>query len=150
MPDVASVDGIGDESQEMAVDITGADEVIDGIMDVENDNVFVEEFIEDLPIQDEPEEQYPLNQEALEEEEEDIWKVPSDELFLELDYLMKCLDNHFQGGMRRRIYPLRWRQPLTCCHCSRIQCQFELVQPDPEMDSSVLCKIQENIKATFL
>jgi len=92
MPDVASVDGIGDESQEMAVDITGADEVIDGIMDVENDNVSVEEFIEDLPIQDEPEEQYPLNQEALEEEEEDIWKVPSDELFLELDYLMKCLD----------------------------------------------------------
>jgi len=49
-----------------------------------------------LPIQDEPEEPFQLNDiDFDEEEEEDIWKVPGDELFLEPDYLMKCIENHF-------------------------------------------------------
>ncbi len=38
----------------MAVDNAGAEEVISEIMDAENDNVSIEEFMEDLPIQDEP------------------------------------------------------------------------------------------------
>jgi len=80
----------------MAVDNAGAEEVISEIMDAENDNVSIEEFMEDSPIQDELEEEFQLNDmDSDEEEDEDIWKVPGDELFLEPDYLMKCLDNHF-------------------------------------------------------
>jgi len=58
----------------MAVDNGGAEEVVNEIMEMDNDNVFIEEFMEDLPIEDEPEEQ--LNDMDLDdEEEEDIWKV---------------------------------------------------------------------------
>jgi len=58
--DVA-VDGIYDEAEEMVVDDAGAEEVIDEIMNVEIDNVSIEEFMEDLPIQDELEEEFQLN-----------------------------------------------------------------------------------------
>jgi len=52
MPGDAAVDGIGDEAEAIAVHDVGADELVDRIMDVYNDNIFVEEFMKDLPIQD--------------------------------------------------------------------------------------------------
>jgi len=69
--------------------------------------ISIEEFMEDLPIQDELEEEFALNQEdSDEEEEEDIWKVPSDELFLEPDYLLKFLDNHFRKRNANEDLPI--------------------------------------------
>ncbi len=91
----------------MAVDNGGAEEVVNEIMEMDNDNVSIEEFMEDLPIEDEPEEQFQLNDMDLDdEEEEDIWKVPGDELSLEPDYLMKCLDNHFQKKNEKENLPI--------------------------------------------
>ncbi len=49
--------------------------------------------------------------------------------------------------MRRRTYPLRWRLPLTYCHCYENPMLVELVQQDPEMDWTLLCEIPENAKA---
>jgi len=98
----------------MAVDNAGAEEVIDKIMDAKNDNVSIEEFIEDLPIQDELEEEFWLNNMDLDdEEEEDIWKVPGDELFLELDYLMKCLDNHLRKKNEKEDLPIEMHAAIN-------------------------------------
>ncbi len=46
---------MGDETEEMAVDDADAEQVVNDITGMDNDNVSVEEFLEDLPIQDEPE-----------------------------------------------------------------------------------------------
>ncbi len=107
------LDGIiGDETEEMAVDDAGAEQVVNEIMDMDNDNVSIEEFMEDLPIQDEPEEPFQLNDMDIDEEEEDIWKVPSDELFLEPDYLMKCMENHFRKKNQREDLPIEMRAAI--------------------------------------
>ena len=98
----------------MAVDNGGAEEVVNEIMEMDNDNVSIEEFMEDLPIEDEPEEQFQLNDMDLDdEEEEDIWKVPGDELSLEPDYLMKCLDNHFWKKNEKEDLPIEICQGIT-------------------------------------
>jgi len=53
----------------IAVDVI-ADEVVDGLMNMEKGSVAIEEFMEDLPIQDDSKEEFLLNQELSDEDEE--------------------------------------------------------------------------------
>ncbi len=83
------------------------------MMEMDNDNFSIEEFMEDLPIQDEPEGPFQLNDTDLDdEEEEDIWKVPGDELFMELDYLMKCMENHFRKRNQKEDLPIEMKAAI--------------------------------------
>ncbi len=67
----------------------------------------------ELLFQDEPEEPFQSNDMDLEDEEdEDIWKGHGDELFLEPDYLMKCMENHFQKRNQREDLPIEMRAAI--------------------------------------